>query len=279
MIIALAAYPKSGNTWLRLGFRAYREGDAFDPAAKTPPDFPQDNELGYYKAVSPTGTLEALTRGDLLLLRPAALLAMALRHGTAYVKTHAVNAIYEDVRLIPRTLCRKAVYIVRDPRDVAVSLAHHLGVDIDEAIDDMASPSNLFYTRGRVTPTSTWSFNVGSWTNHDPDSVCDVLTLRYEDMLADPMAAFRNAVLHIGWELDEERLAAAIEATTFDRLSARERDAGFPGRSRHQEKFFRQGKAGAWQDVLTPEQAARIERDHGAVMVKHGYHVPLREVA
>ncbi|MDB5359285.1 MAG: sulfotransferase domain protein, partial [Rhodospirillales bacterium] len=35
--------------------------------------------------------------------------------------------------------------------------------------------------------------------------------------------------------------------------------------------FFREGKAGQWKKILSPEQVARIEADHGEQMRRFGY--------
>ena len=63
-----------------------------------------------------------------------------------------------------------------------------------------------------------------------------------------------------------EAIDGAIAATQFDRLAEEERIHGFSEIPDFATRFFISGRAGGWRDVLTAEQAATIERDHGAVM-------------
>ncbi len=95
--------------------------------------------------------------------------------------------------------------------------------------------------------------------------------LRYEDLLAEPGKWFREVLRFFGIAFDAARFGQAMELTSFDRLRDAEAERGFEAKSAKQERFFRQGKAGGWRDVLSAEQAARIEADHGAVMRQCGY--------
>jgi hypothetical protein len=72
-----------------------------------------------------------------------------------------------------------------------------------------------------------------------------------------------------------ERIAATIEAATFSRLQAQERDAGFIEKPDSAATFFREGSTDGWRRALTPEQAARIAAAQGAVMRRLGYDVTL----
>ena len=67
------------------------------------------------------------------------------------------------------------------------------------------------------------------------------------------------------------RIRRAVEHASFDKLQAMERETGFVERSKYSDRFFRSGQSGAWKGKLTPEQARRIERDHGEQMQRFGY--------
>ena len=89
------------------------------------------------------------------------------------------------------------LYVIRDPRDVAVSLAHHTDRPLDYVVDYMGSPEAAGGGRAdRLEPQlrqrlGTWSEHVESWTEQE---AIPVLVVRYEDCLQDPVAVW-SAVL------------------------------------------------------------------------------------
>jgi hypothetical protein len=164
-----------------------------------------------------------------------------------------------------------AVYILRDPRDVAVSGADHFGKTFDEMIEWMANPAALAVAMpGTIVHEfqSSWSNHVESWTkwNHP-----GIYTVRYEDLLADPLDQFGRVARHFGISTDKARIAKAVKFSSFKQLQQMEAAEGFIERSEHSEKFFRSGRSGGWQDKLTDAQARKIESDHAAQMKRYGY--------
>lgn len=186
------------------------------------------------------------------------------------VKTHNQNNMAFGVELIPIHYTKGAVYIIRDPRDMIISYASHLGVTLDHAIQGMNSKDNA--TTGDEKNVhqflGRWSDHVNSWTRTKKFAVTVV---RYEDMLQKPEKAFSTVIRRVGMPVDKARLAKAIDFSSFDKLRSQEEETGFVENSEKQEKFFRKGTSGQWRDELTPEQIAQIEADHGRVMRKYDY--------
>ena len=114
----------------------------------------------------------------------------------------------------------------------------------------------------------SWSAHVESWVG---ERAFPVIVLRYEDMLADPAAAFAPVVEAMGAPVDAAVMAAAVSHASFESLAAQEAASGFEERGASQERFFRAGRAGVWQDALPEAAAARIRADHGEVMARYGY--------
>jgi len=270
----LASYPKSGNTWMRLALWALNHGKPVDFAA-----FPYwiplsasrllfDDALGVESS--------DLTHTEIECLRPRAFEVMArnadqpmLRKvDEAWIRTAAGEPLF------PPSVTLGTILIVRDPRDVAVSLAHHMGMGIDEAIRAMANPRAGFCAQVRQADHQlwrrllTWSGHVESWLDA-PD--IRLLLVRYEDMIARMPEELGRVARFLGWDTSAAALAAAAEEARFDRLRAQEERHGFAERPVSAERFFRRGKAGGWRDTLSPAQAARIESDHAAVMTRLGY--------
>ena len=167
-----------------------------------------------------------------------------------------------------------AVYMVRDPRDVAVSLADHSGSSIDEAIALMKKPKAAIGPNGPMQGrqmfeiVGDWSSHVQSWTNKWHPRIT---TFRYEDCLADPEGTLGKLPPFLGISKDLWRIKAALAASSFESLQKIEAEQGFNEKSKHTETFFARGKAGGWQEVLSAAQAKKIERDHRKVMTHFGY--------
>jgi aryl sulfotransferase len=195
------------------------------------------------------------------------------------LKTHHANVDIDGIPLIPPRLTKQAVYLVRDPRDVAVSYTRHSGGTIDKTIAVMAN-NNHAPSRGNglVDYCLSWSSHVHSWMN----CKFPVKMVRYEEMITDKHDAFRKIMIGLGYrDVDEERLQFAIDQTSLANLRRLEEKEGF--RESKHDTFFGQPDAssddveriGQWKDILTTEQVEKIESDHGKIMVKLGYDLSL----
>ena len=268
MITWIASYPKSGNTWVRLFLLAYQDPDAFDMNAR-PVNFSNDISPWAHEKVSPV-PIEDLTADEARLLRSAALLHLLKRAGgTCYMKTHCANIVVNGVALIPPEITGKSIYIVRDPRDLVISYADHLGEDIDTAIAFLSN-DGLRLDRGSEIhqPVMSWSTHVSSWIK--PTSFY-VLVVQYEDLIAGAGACFREILDFLELPFDKTRFEKALCLTEFDTLKAAEEKHGYGGAGSKQAKFFRRGKAGEWKRVLSREQVDQIQTTHGKLMTRWGY--------
>lgn len=264
----IASYPKSGNTWLRMFLSAYSHGGVVDINA--PRGAEADDVLEpFYAPVSPR-PLEELTDVEQVMLRPAALMRMIEAVPTdrpLLVKTHSALCSVAGFDVIPAPLTHGALYLVRDPRDVAVSYARHRSVTVDEVVGGMAR-TDYKIVRGRLyNYLASWSEHVRSWSEQ---ARFPVLAVRYEDMVSHPEVVFRRVLEFLHYEVDEDLLGRALRATTLEALQAQERAGGF--RERYSgETFFTSGRPGAWSEVLTGPQAERIWGDHQPMMERFNY--------
>ena len=274
-IFWLASYPKSGNTWLRLMLSSLERGGVapdfsvsagFAPIASGRHAF--DEALGVASS--------DLTEDEITCLRPRLYEIQAAEAAQPLLrKVHdAWTLTPAGEPLFPPAATLGAVYLVRDPRDIAASLANHSGLDLDRAIAILGNPE-LTFARSRHRLDAQLPHRLLNWSGHVESwllaPIPPPLLLRYEDMLDDPLAALRRVIAHLGWSAEDVVLRRAVAATRFDALRQAEEHNGFRGRPRQSKRFFRRGQAGGWRDELSADQAARINADHAAVMRRLGY--------
>jgi len=213
--------------------------------------------------------LEELTMAEWACLACAATLHIpvtAVERPLA-IKSHHARTNPFGVPVVPPELCSKAVYIVRDPRDVALSLARHLGVDTETSVGILTDPSAVLYD-GKRPPhfISDWSRHAKSWMGAKD---MQVLMVRYEDMLADPVAALAGSLQFLGEQTPLERVKVAADAAELSKLQAQEQAEGFLEASEHG-RFFGPGGS-RWRREMDPALAGRIVEVHGEVMEALGY--------
>jgi hypothetical protein len=141
---------------------------------------------------------------------------------------------------------------------------------IDRAIEIMGTHNaELPVTEKQVHEIyGSWSQHVLSWTRKPHPAI---YVMRYEDMLAQPEKTFGGLARHLLISPDPEQLSAAIEHSSFSNLRAQEEQDGFQERPPQAERFFRDGRADQWKEILTSRQVDRIVSDHREQMTRFGY--------
>src|SRR5580700_2719512 len=192
-LVWLASYPKSGNTWTRALLHNLFKGMSGEAGTQN------INELNRFTAAVNGRELY----GETLGFRPADEhrdQIAAARHevqrrtaeqfeGLIFTKTHQALLVDRGSTTINPAVTAGAVYIVRNPLDVAISYAHHIGQSIDDTIADMAQ-DGFETTVGEYAiyeVYGSWSQHVLSWTRKPHRAI---YVMRYEDMLAESARIF-----------------------------------------------------------------------------------------
>ncbi len=231
--VCVVSYPKSGRTWMRvlLG-KALCEQYGLD---------------------------EQLIFDELELAAAAGLPPMCYTHDDAidgqnghYKTLETDKARYEN---------KKVIFLVRDPRDVAVSCYFHASKRRDlygGAISDFIR-DDCFGLRKIVTFYNIWHAN-----RRVPKAF---LVLRYEEMHADPAKSLGLALNFIGAPPSEEAIITrAVEYARFDNMKKMEESGYFisekmrPGKPGDEDSYkVRRGKVGGYADYLSPEDCQYLD--------------------
>src|SRR5215471_19237317 len=175
----------------------------------------------------------------------------------------------------------RVIYIVRDPRDVAVSFYHH-NVKTRNIPDDYPTASFVprFIAGEFDRKFGSWRDNVLSWTALRRDSPRFVLH-RYEDMKHDTAAVLAQIVAFLercsfpNIDASPQALQRAIELSSPERMRALEKQeaAGWvlTKHTRSDKPFVRSAISGGWKQQLAPESVAAIESAWGDLMRSLGY--------
>jgi len=197
---------------------------------------------------------------------------------------------------------RRVIYIVRDPRDVAVSLYHFLRKigTIDDTFP-LATYASEWFLRGKGSGR-TWREHVGSWLLNprnfpevaglEPASRCtgdglkldelgacghgrQFLLLRYEDLLSNPGASLARMSKFLNLDVSAEQISYAVEQSSASRmrgLEQKDRDQWFMTKhTRKDINFVREARAEQWRTALPRESVAKIESQWGRTMQLLGY--------
>lgn len=275
-IVWIASYPRSGNTWIRIVLNRL-----LLPRHEWQDDLDQliggdghSGDRSLFDGV--VGVDAAELDADVSdSLRPRVYETLAREStGTRLVKVHdAYRLTSSGEPLFPASATRCVIHAVRDPRDVAVSLAHFFAMTMDEAVNCICDPKQTIDgTPGRLDRQLPqrlfdWSGHATSWLS------CPLprLTVRFEDMLADPFTTFRRVARFAEIPSPTSHFIPTIEASEFSRLQNMEEKTPLREKPHSAGRFFRRGRSGSWRDALNTTQVIRIIEAHGDVMKSLGY--------
>ena len=270
--IFLASYPKSGNTWLRSiigNFYNFEKEFSLNDLKSIP-------LLSIKKHFNEFQNKVYITNNELHfdwvsqnIIECQKILNNKFNHLNIF-KTHSVR----HKNFTNETVNAGFIYIVRDPRDIIVSLKNFSGKEIDKTIDEfLFSKSLMITTNGAQELLSTWELNVQSWLNYNS---VPRLIIKYEDLKLNPkeiilnIKEFLNKIHSFNINLNDQDIDKIVENTNFNNLKKLEDKNGFDEASKHS-KFFRSGTSNQWKDILSNSQIKLIEKNLKSLMKYFNY--------
>ena len=282
MIIWLASYPKSGNTYVRAFLSAYyfSENGQFDFSQISNIDqFPHEK---FFK--QRVNSISEASKQWITIQRE-----INKDKKIRFFKTHSFLGHYQNNEFTSPETTLGAVYIVRDPRNVLTSLKNHYSFDDDKALEMITDKSrSLMSNNGShasLNFISSWAENYISWFK---DGRFRRLFIKYEDLITNKYETFRdiivftNTLMNKVEGVNKSKLQKAIETTNFNVLKKKEISETFDGsqssfkswRKFHSENknlFFNLGPENNWKKILKTKISNKIEISFEKEMKKLGY--------
>lgn len=267
MIIWIASYPKSGNTWVRSIISSYFFTDTGDF------DFNLLKNISLYPG--PKYFKNKINKpGEVSLFWESSQKNIVSKKKQIFLKTHNALIALNNRLFTSEKTSLGAIYIVRDPRNILSSLKNHYDFkDYNEAFEFMKNKKKYIWDIRKNNDYSGFQF-LGSWQEHYKSWIKNqkfkTLLVKYEDLERDCYSTSLKLIQYIlllkGKEskVDEKKLFRSIESTKFDVLKKKENDFGFDESIKVNDinkSFFFLGPENKWQKKLPNDILKKIENE------------------
>ena len=278
MILWLASYPKSGNTFLRSFLSTYFFSEdgifSFDLL---------DNIEQYPQPAFFTNL--GININDKHLVAKSHIEAQKAINQRAknfkFLKTHSGFLKMDGYSFTDLNNTLGVIYIVRDPRDVAISFAHHN----DETIKETSKKINGNYILDGDTENKipvymgSWSLNYNSWKEFKKAG--RYFLIKYEDLILNKEESFKKTlnfikkITNTKFEIQDEKIKKIIKQIEFRSLKKLEEKVGFKEARKDKKgnkiNFFRVGRSEQWPNSLDLDIRKSIETVCKNEMKELGY--------
>ena len=279
MIIWLASYPKSGNTWLRslISGLMYSDDGVFNfNYIKKIKQFPSKEFFQYF-------TKDLYNIHEVKKYWILAQEKINLDNEVKFLKTHNLNCNIDNYSFSDKNNTLATIYIVRDPRNLVNSISNHFGKSIKESKNFILSPKVISthkqtYSAGGevITYIGSWQEHFNFWTKNTEN----LLLIKYEDLISDPHRELNKIINFLKKfcqvEANENKKENLINSTSFESLKKMEQqghftESVFSKNSSKKIDFFNKGPNNIWKDNLQKDIQEEIELKLKKEMQEIGY--------
>ena len=269
MIIWIVSYPRSGNTWVRSLISTYlfseKENTVFENIKKII-NFPNIKHFKEIFEINEFSKEELKNKKkkdkkkfEISKYWIAAQNKINLNKKITFLKTHNFGGSLEGNDFTNSENTLGVIYLVRDPRSVAVSNAHHNNISLDQSVNDLLDEKIFATNEGNLLEfRSSWRVNYLSWKNRQYPKII----IRYEDLHKDTFQSYKKILNFINTfqkiDINDLKIKDTIDTCKFENLSNLEDSIGFSERLKNN-KFFRKGSVDEWKTELNKNQIKKIE--------------------
>ena len=278
MIIWLASYPKSGNTLLRSILSSYfysKDGEFSFNNLNYISQFPLTSQ--FMSAGINIDTDEEIFKNFINVQN----LLNEEKGKVKFFKTHSALSKMHGCNFTDLNNTLGVIYIVRDPRNVVNSLAHHNDLSIDVAADTMIDNSKFLVKSVKNCRIflGSWSSNYNSWKNLQVKN--KYLLIKYEDLIYKKKTTMLKILkfleqLGMKSQLDIVKLNKAIKSTDFKKVKNLEQNETFyegviDAKTGKRKIFFNLGPGNDWRRLLDDKIKIKLEKAFEKEMIELGY--------
>ena len=266
MIIWIASYPKSGNTWVRSLISSY----FFSKTGNF--DFSLLKNISLYPGPKYFNT-KIRKPGEVSLFWEMSQKNIIENQRITFLKTHNALVALNNRNFTTEKTTLGAIYIIRDPRNILSSLKNHYGFkDYNEALEFMTNKKKYIWDVRKEKDFSGFQF-LGSWSDHYKSWIENTkfktLLLKYEDLENDCYSTSHKLIKYILLlngknKVDEKKLFKSVETTKFDILKKKEKETGFDESikvNNINKSFFFLGPENKWKNKLPKEILSKAEKE------------------
>ena len=280
MIIWLASYPKSGNTWVRsfiISLLYSKDGSSNLKDLEKIPQFPMKSH--FKEIVNDLSNIHELKKKWL-----EAQSILNLDNKIKFFKTHHLNCRIDNFNFTDVNNTGGVIHIVRDPRNIVTSIKNHFHLNtIEDAKDFILSENNWTgfknadKEKDTAIPTliSSWKNHFNSWKKFNKK----YLLIKYENLVNKPLEEFSKISKYLEnlleIKIDSQKLQLAIDTNKFENLRAQEQNGNFfesvIDKNKKKKNFFHLGQKNDFNVLLSSNIKKILEDNFKIEMQELGY--------
>ena len=276
-IIWISSYPKSGNTFLRAMLSAFfysKDGIFKQDYLKNVAEFPRD----FFDLKSSNNFLNEIKEYEKIQKKIS-----STDKEIIFLKTHlanlTINKIYPTINK-DYSIC--SIYIVRDPRNVILSLKNHYNLDIKECLNFLMNDKNFICMKNKelskgYTLILDWASNYLSWKNQKN---INTIFIKFEDLVLEQEKTFIHILNELkkfmNLDIDQKKIENVVKTTNFKYLRQLEENEGFienkiMGIKDNKNFFFNKGIEQNFNKDLDPSIIEEIKNKYKNLLLELNY--------
>ena len=203
-----------------------------------------------------------------------------------FLKTHNTLKEFKGYKFTSPNQTKGAIYIVRDPRNVILSMSHHYSLTFEQSYEKIIDNKSSLIERTFSEDHSNFTF-LGTWSDHykswRDNKDFKVLFIKYEDLDENIELVFKKVISFI-YELNNEipkisdhKFFNAIKTTNFASLKNKENTSSFEeavySREGKKLNFFNLGFQNKWQNKLPNDILNKVNKNLKNEILELGYNL------